>query len=77
MLIKYSQKLLPAQDDTNSTAASTVDKAQVMQEALQTDEWKKTKGEYILSRREKADDFFSGRKKEKKKPRKLEVRKKA
>jgi len=64
LLIKYSTKLNPNSDEAN-IAISKKDKNVVIEEAMQIDEWKSAKGQYIHARKEKADDFFAGKEKKK------------
>lgn len=66
LLIKYCHRVTPS-TQTAQAEVSQKDKQQVIQDALQSNDWKEAKGQYVLSRKEKADDFFSGKKKEKKK----------
>jgi predicted phage tail protein len=64
LLIKYCNKLNPSASEA-STAVSQKDKNTVIEEALQSNDWKEAKGQYILSRKEKEDDFFAGKGKKK------------
>lgn len=68
-MIKYCNKLNPANND-NNTVVNQKDKNTIIEEALQQNDWKEAKGQYILSRKEKEDDFFAGKgkKKQPKKP---------
>lgn len=65
-MIKYCQRVNPARDEGNAEV-NQKDKNTVIQEALQSDEWKSAKGQYILSRKEKEDSLFAGKEKKQKK----------
>jgi len=64
LLIGYTQKLNPSTEVVGKQEEQK-DKTVVIQEALQKDEWKQAKGQYLTGRREKEDDFFAGSKKKK------------
>ena len=67
-MIKYCHRANPSRDES-SAEVNQKDKNTVIQEALQSDEWKSAKGQYIMNRREKEEDLFAGKgKKQKKKP---------
>lgn len=66
LLIGYCQRINPSRD-ANANEVEQKDKNAVIKEALQSDEWKTAKGQYLVSRREKEDDLFAGKGKKQKK----------
>ena len=64
LLIKYCNKISPVVEEATESVDKK-DKTQIIEEALQSTEWKATKGQYITSRKEQVDDFFAGKGKKK------------
>jgi hypothetical protein len=63
LLIGYCKNLIPAVQE--NTTEVQKDKNTVISEALQKDEWKVAKGQYIINRKEDNNDFFGGGKNKK------------
>lgn len=64
LLINYCNKVSPVVEEATETI-NKKDKAVALEEALSSNDWKNTKGQYLQSKRETVDDFYSGKGKKK------------
>jgi uncharacterized coiled-coil DUF342 family protein len=64
LLINYCHKVSPVVEEASENV-NKKDKSQVIEEAMQSNEWKAAKGQYITSKKETVDDFFAGKGKKK------------
>lgn len=61
-MISYCNKVSPSTENTNTAETEAEAKARV-EEALKGDEWKNSKATELVSKRDRNDDFTSGKKK--------------
>jgi len=64
LLLNYCHKVSPSTENTNTQETEEQAKAR-LEEALQSDEWKSSKATLLVSKRDRNDDFTSGKQKKK------------